>query len=213
MPDIDSLLEKASKKKFKKSSYRPWNYMEEIQKEEQQQEHKIDSSNVSIEEDSTPNVELSKVTETVNVPKYATPQSERTQVQSSINESNKIVSATSANQKEQTNSPLYIILRLSGHQKTIFNFILERCVTRGLLSTGSVTSETLTSITNTSLTMVNTSIQRLVEKKIIHRENGKRGRGGFYSFGISQEIKDAAVEYRRLTNFDAVESFDNQTTK
>jgi len=216
MPDIDSLLEKASKKKFKKSSYRPWNYMEEIQKEEKQQEEDTSASQIVAENISSSEPVSFKKAE-VNLEKEINiPEPKQVEIHSPEITVSKIEKVFVESPKLQTYSPLYIILRLSGHQKKIFNFILERCVARGLLSTGIVTSETLTSITNTSLTMVNTSIQRLVEKGIIQRENGKRGRGGFYCFGISQDVKDAAVEYRRITNLDNMESFkipDTQTSK
>jgi hypothetical protein len=187
MPDINVLLEKASKKKFKKSSYRPWNYMEEMQKEKseiQEQEEVTNASETKLNISKANLVEISV-------------QEDWPLNKNQIN---------SNEQKEQAVSPLYSIIRLSGHQKVIFTFILERCLSRGLLSSGIVTRGVLTSITNTSLSMVNTSIQRLVDKKLVCRENGKRGRGGFYCFGISLEVKDAAIEYRRLVTFDNAES-------
>lgn len=48
MPDIDSLLEK-TKKKFKKSDYRPWNYLDQIEKEEADESVKSDSTNHKID--------------------------------------------------------------------------------------------------------------------------------------------------------------------
>jgi len=210
MPDIDSLLEKASKKKFKKSSYRPWNYMEEIQKEEEEKYHQQEVTNVTeLKHDAV----IQPAKPDINIPDI---QDTKLNISNTIKESLPKVALTESNQiknelreeKQETSSvsPLYSILRLSGHQKTIFAFILERCLSRGLLSSGMITSEMLTSITNTSLSMVNTSIQRLVDKKLVFRENGKRGRGGFYCFGLSPEVKDAAIEYRRLATLDSTES-------
>ncbi len=212
MPDIDSLLEKASKKKFKKSSYRPWNYMEEIQKEEEEKHHEqkvvnvtelkhdaviqppVEKSDINIHDSQDTKLNISNTIEN-SLPKVAV--AESTQIKNELFE-----------EKQETSSvsPLYSILRLSGHQKVIFAFILERCLSRGLLSSGMITSEMLISITNTSLNMVNTSIQRLVDKKLVSRENGKRGRGGFYCFSLSPEVKDAAIEYRRLATLDSTES-------
>jgi hypothetical protein len=54
--------------------------------------------------------------------------------------------------------------------------------------------------------MINTSIQRLMNKKLLFRENGKRGRGGFYCFRINEEVKEAAIEYRRLATLDSSEA-------
>jgi hypothetical protein len=208
MPDIDSLLEKATKKKFKKSTYRPWNYMDEIQKEEEEKHHHQEVANITeLKHDAIPPINKTAV----NIPS-------RPDTDAKLNISNapsdnlSNVSIVENSQiKDKLNeaspvSPLYSILRLSGHQKIIFAFILERCLSRGLLSSGMITSEMLTSITNTSLSMVNTSIQRLVDKKLVSRENGKRGRGGFYCFSLSPEVKDAAIEYRRLATLDNTES-------
>lgn len=203
MPDISTLLEKESKKKFKKSEYRPWNYLDEIEKEKGEKIEEL-STNKGLDnsqrDQNLPEKEALTVIrapvsihEKIDQDKLITiPQVENLP---SINEV----------KKEQPNSPLYSILRLSGHQKAIFSFILERCLSRGLLSSGIVTSQTLISITQTTLSMVNTSIQRLVDKQLIFRENGKRGRGGFYCFGISELVKDAATEYKRLSAFDDID--------
>jgi len=205
MPDIDSLLEKSSKKKFKKSSYRPWNYLEEIEKEEEEKQqetiHKPSQINDTVNQDQN-------ISGKSNIP--AEPQELKGKINAIENNQANNSALTpllivDQEDREKPDSPLYSILRLSGHQKIIFTFILERCLSRGLLSSGMVTSETLTSITNTSLSMVNTSIQRLVDKKLVCRENGKRGRGGFYCFGLTQKVKDAAVEYRRLATLDNTE--------
>ncbi|GEM_PF-2508907 len=221
MPDIASLLEKTVKKKFKKSSYRPWNYMDEIEKEEKE-EVKLEPIQPVTEAikaeapaqkeeppiDYAPQAEKKKFVappepQTIFQPKPSIPEEEENVAHHAISYANVLT-------KEQLASPLYNILRLSGHQKKIFTFILERCVSRGLLSSGSITSDMLTSLTNTSLKMVNTSIQRLVEKKLLARENGKRGRGGFYCFGISQEVNDAAMEYRRLISVEKLDSLKQQ---
>lgn len=212
MPDIDSLLEKASKKKFKKSSYRPWNYMEEIQKEEEEKQHQQEIVNITeLKHDTVSEPQANKTD--VYIPYN---QEQKLNVPTIVKNSLPIIAASEDNlvtkyptneeKNGQTVSPLYSILRLSGHQKIIFAFILERCLSRGLLSSGMITSEMLTSITNTSLSMVNTSIQRLVDKKLVSRENGKRGRGGFYCFSLNPEVKDAAIEYRRLATLDSTEA-------
>jgi hypothetical protein len=210
MPDIDSLLEKSSKKKFKKSSYRPWNYLEEIEKEEGEKQQEPESAPALI------NAIVEPITIIENKPSVV----QQDEVQNKANPIEKIIAITPPTQvvtvfsdqeaNEKHVSPLYSILRLSGHQKTIFVFILEKCLSRGSLSSGVVTSDMLINITNTSLSMVNTSIQRLVDKKLICRENGKRGRGGFYCFGLSQEVKEAAIEYRRLATLDNTEGSKNE---
>lgn len=209
MPDIDSLLEKTSKKKFKKSTYRPWNYMDEIKKEEEEKSTKQDEELDSVLDHAAHNHVLQTEEHEINTIENQK-KIENDLVSISYNnfnneETTHINKKIVAIEKNKPISSLYLIIRLSGHQKIIFAFILERCLSRGSLSSGMITSETLTSITKTSLNMVNTSIQRLVDKELIYRENGKRGRGGFYCFGLSQEVKEAALEYRRLSMLDTAD--------
>jgi hypothetical protein len=204
MPDIDSLLEKESKKKFKKSSYRPWNYLDEIEKEEGEKKEDLSSSQAlatvnQINQNQPEKIEALRPIE-ISVP-VPVPDTGEQDTSKAIPQTNNLPNINEV-KKEQTQSPLYSILRLTGHQKVIFSFVLEKCLSRGLLSSGIVTSKTLVTITNTTLSMVNTSIQRLVDKDLIFRENGKRGRGGFYCFGINESVKDAATEYKRLSAFD-----------
>lgn len=184
MPDINSLLE-SSKKKFKKSSYRPWNYMEEIDREESE----------DIRES------INRKNEKQKIDEYITEKEKNKKIDNSdIHfETNKKIDLIDDKNPKPKISSFYSIARLSGHQRTIFTFILDRCLSNDSLSSGVVNGENLISITNTSLRMVNTSIQRLVDKKLILRENGKRGRGGFYSFSLTQEVKSSAIEHRKLS--------------
>lgn len=216
MPNINLLLE-TSKKKFKKSSYRPWNYMEEIEKEEKEKfkDNKINDHELKNHKPSSFSEIIKDNTiiqdEDLNDSDFI----KKIQHSSIISENNKNPELFIKNENEkQKFSPLYSILRLSGHQKIIFTFILERCLSNDSLSSGIVSGEHLTSITKTSLRMVNTSIQRLVDKKLVLRENGKRGRGGFYNFSIRQEVKSSAIEHRKLMVVDNKElsrSFENQS--
>lgn len=208
MPDINSLLE-TSKKKFKKSSYRPWTYMEEIEKEEKVNDRNLVNSDKISDNNTELFTAIKDNNELVQDEKIILSTFDKTKL-------NKVIIEESNNAQVKENkkiSPLYSILRLSGHQKTIFTFILDRCLSNDSLSTGTVSGENLVSITSTSLRMVNTSIQRLVDKKLVLRENGKRGRGGFYSFSISQEVKSSSIEYRKLMIVDRKElsqSMENQ---
>ena len=77
-------------------------------------------------------------------------------------------------------------------------FIVDRCASRAMLSTGVIKGEIFSEITGTSSKMVKTSIQRLVGKNLIQRERGKTGRGGFYIFSLTELIRNAALEYKRM---------------
>ncbi|STX81667.1 Uncharacterised protein [Legionella busanensis] len=182
MPTLDELTKK-SKIKFKKSDYRPWNYMDELDKES-------NSNQLEVKKESP-----SKVLETNDDNKF------HKNFDSKIIEE-KIVAIPAEPIFHNTETALDIIFRITGHQKKIFLFIIERCLIRGMLSTGVIKGETLAEITQTSLKMVKTSIQRLIHKNLILREKGKTGRGGFYSFRITEVVRNAALEYRRMVKLD-----------
>jgi hypothetical protein len=175
MPTIDELTNK-TKRKFVKSEYRPWNYMDTIDKEliENQleiiQESYGDQLETTIEE---PNLKLV----------------------SDSTDKKEIMLPVPLIDQETT---LDVIFRLTGHQKIIFLFIVDRCMSRGLLVSGVIKGETLVDITETTMKMVKTSIQRLVAKKLIIREKGKTGRGGFYIFRITEIIRNSSIEYKRM---------------
>jgi len=207
MPTIDQLRDK-SKKKFVKSDYRPWNYMEEIEKESNEnqleinkesvrdqaspllieKEQKIEINGESIEDQLELN--LAVITESLS----ADPNLEikKQDIQAKSISANSIIHETT----------LDTIFRLSGHQKKIFMFIFERCASRAMLSTGVIQGDILCEITVTTLKMVKTSIQRLVGKGLINRERGKTGRGGFYIFSLSEQVRNSSLEYKRMVGFE-----------
>lgn len=175
MPTIESLLEK---KKFKKTSYRPWNYMDEIEKEEGTE--KIDA----------PQMPVSEIIVTQSFP-----MAESSPQELGINK----VSIGYPLDIHTEDSALDKIFRLSGHQKKLFLFIVDRAISRGLLSTGHLTNKTLADIIDSSTQMAKTTLHRLIKKYLIIREKGKRGNGGFYSFCITETIRNAALEFNRRT--------------
>lgn len=216
MPDINSLLEK-SKKKFKKSTYRPWNYIEQIQQEEAEAEAEAEvKTTVQVQEqqNETPNpaiVENSKeaskpvaakenhLQEKLNGPISVKQNKKNTAIKENINQDQKPSTANLL--KQQQYNPLtkssanidFLLEGLSGHQKNIFNFILNRCYARNELYSGNITIDELKTLTHTSNLMINTTIGRLREKELIIREKGKPGRGGYYRFSLRKEIMDAAL--------------------
>ncbi|WP_133138133.1 hypothetical protein [Legionella rowbothamii] len=179
MPTIDQLAEK-SKKKFVKSDYRPWNYMDEVEKES-------NSIQLEIKEGSYGDEAIIKNKEGSPITHNKTKTVKR-------NNTAKLENAGPL--KDETT--LDAIFRLTGHQRKIFMFIVERCASRGMLTTGVIKGEVLSEITGTSSQMVKTSIQRLVSKDLIQRERGKTGRGGFYIFSLTELIRNAAIEYKRM---------------
>ena len=175
MPTIDELTNK-TKKKFVKSEYRPWNYMDTIDKESIGSQLEIIPESISNQ--------LEITTEEPNL-----------KLVSDFTNKKEIILPVELVEQETT---LDVIFRLTGHQKRIFLFIVDRCMSRGLLASGVIKGETLVDITETTMKMVKTSIQRLVAKSLIIREKGKTGRGGFYTFRITEIIRNSSIEYKRM---------------
>jgi len=209
MPTIDDLT-RGSKKKFIKSDYRPWNYMEEIDKE-------TISNQLEVNEESIANhLELIKESNGIQMDINNQSIGNHLLIDESINLTNnkvetalvqfivgkKNIDKSGSLNEENPESTLDIIFRLTGHQKKIFLFITDRCASRALLSTGVIKGETLAEITNTTIKMVKTSIQRLIGKQLIIRERGKTGRGGFYCFKLTDVVRNAAIEYKRMIGID-----------
>lgn len=82
------------------------------------------------------------------------------------------------------------VARLYGLQKKIAHFFVRCCGQRNQNSTGPITSETLCIVTGSTKKTIKKIVQRMVEKKLIKRVNGKRGKGGFASFEIEPEFID-----------------------
>lgn len=201
MPTLDELTNK-TKKKFIKSDYRPWNYMEEFDKES-------NSNQLEVTKESIGNLGESNKKSIRNQPQIIEVEKKSKIVPNLIDSTNKVVPPKK--QHEETSieaiaidieTTLDIIFRLTGHQKKIFMFIVDRCMSRGMLVTGVIKGETLAEITTTTMKMVKTSIQRLVGKSLIIREKGKTGRGGFYTFRIIEMVRNATIEYKRMVGID-----------
>ena len=207
MPTIEQLAGK-TKKKFVKSDYRPWNYMEEIEKEfnedqlviyeesGQQQTHSAPTANkdqIALNQKSIENQLGIDVVEDEQENHSSTVA--RLEIHRPDSEAKTIHADLSIHE-----TTLDTIFRLTGHQKKMFMFICERCASRAMLSTGVIKGEIFSEITGTTSKMVKTSIQRLVGKGLIHRERGKTGRGGFYIFSLTELVRNAALEYKRMVS-------------
>ena len=113
---------------------------------------------------------------------------------------------TKKNPKREQNIPdstpepsLDKLQRLTGHQKKIMHFLLERTIDRGELHTGPVTYDDLCCICNTSHETIKVQIKRLVKKALINRLPGKRARGGYMLFMFSPEIKASLISLKKQT--------------
>jgi predicted transcriptional regulator len=89
------------------------------------------------------------------------------------------------------------VKKLWGLQKKILFYIVESCMARGQLTSGAITNETFRIIANTDADTVKTAIQRLKNKGLITKEPGKRGKGGFTSYIITEAVRNAIIEDQR----------------
>lgn len=89
------------------------------------------------------------------------------------------------------------IKRLYGLQRKILFYIVDHCVSEGHLISGAITNEALREITKTDADTIKTAVQRLIHKGLIQRIEGKRGKGGFASFGINKDIRSAVLDEKR----------------
>lgn len=201
MPTLDELTNK-TKRKFTKSEYRPWNYMEEIDKESNSNHQELNEESnrdhTGINKKSIGNqLEINERKEQHDITSHLKPSNAALPIKG------KKIDAPLNNNLVDIETTLDIIFRLTGHQKKIFIFVVDRCMSRGMLSTGVIKGETLVEITDTTMKMVKTSIQRLISKELIIRERGKTGRGGFYSFRVLELVRNATIEYKRMLGIES----------
>ena len=87
--------------------------------------------------------------------------------------------------------------KTTGLQRKILFYIVEDCIFRGRLTSGFISSEVLREVTKTTTKTIKTATQRLINKGLIKREKGQRGRGGFCSFIITENVKDSVLKEKR----------------
>ena len=102
--------------------------------------------------------------------------------------------------KEEFYEVLNKIKTLVGLQKILLCFITENCRSRGLLYTDKMTNELLRELLKTDAHSVKTTVQRLINKGLVIRKEGKRGKGGFTVFEIHEITRNAVIDEQRQIN-------------
>ncbi len=92
--------------------------------------------------------------------------------------------------KEEINN---LILNLNGLQKAVFFFVIQICHKRNCLSTGQISGKIFDSAISIKRNSRETSIKRLVNKRLITRNCGKPGLNGTINFKINKSIKQEAM--------------------
>jgi len=89
---------------------------------------------------------------------------------------------------------VYELSRLVGLQKKILFYIGTLCIAKNDLSSGPISIQELKQLLGTDTDTIKTATQRLVTKKFVLREVGKRGTGGFSLFKIQESLKQAIIQ-------------------
>jgi len=95
-----------------------------------------------------------------------------------------------------------LLMELSGFQQELAFYIISNCISKGALHTSHIGSSFLKNIASNksySSSSIKTSIQRLKEKNIMTNTGGKRGRGGYYVFSITEHIRNAYLAINKDT--------------
>ncbi len=80
--------------------------------------------------------------------------------------------------------------KLYGIQKKIAYFLAEKCVNRKDTNTGPITSEVLCTVSGSTYKTTKKILGRMIEKKLLSRLPGKKGKGGYVVFELRQEFID-----------------------
>lgn len=196
MPRIDEKIE--TKRPFKKKPYRPWNLLEEdielaVTKPNNTCSESVTNGEptgnqlVTIEESKSNHLDINEGSNRTNKESISNPPSK--QISNQINHF-PITYQSQIDAKD-------IVRRLVGLQKKILFFIVDDCVFRNQLYTGPIPTDALKQVTSADTDTLKTAVQRLINKKIINREKGKKGIGGFAIFSISEQIRSAVLEEQR----------------
>ncbi len=213
MPRIDD-QQSVTKRSFQKKAYRPWalDLLDEIQ-EPSTQKKQPESTLSTLPKNKESNSNHLVINEKPDSNHKETyPQEIVTNLESiSSQKSNRYSnhSAPTPASREQTNTMNATqqialrdaVQRVYGIQRKILFYIVHECVSSNQLKSGPITMESLKIHANTDIDTAKTALQRLINKCLIQREKGKRGRGGFAIFHITEELKIAVMEEQRLVNF------------
>jgi len=90
--------------------------------------------------------------------------------------------------------PKIILKSLRGYQLTIFNYLIKHCLVNGKTETEPLLLDEMSKTTAIQKNAVKTAIARLLEKQLIVRLHGKKGRSGYQCFCIKEEIRSNWLE-------------------
>lgn len=93
----------------------------------------------------------------------------------------------------QNSKDIPVELLVSGQNKKLLKLLFLSCKNSGSLVSEIFTLDQLSTLLNVKKSVVKTIVRRVVEKGLIERHAGKRGRGGWIQFKIKKEVYDSLV--------------------
>ena len=224
MPNLKEIIKERETKKFVKKSYRPWDLTGDGQspldennptaQENYPQEDATQAFHKTIEDSIQPKEVLVKISKEIDSTIGNIKVSDREQRDiKQISIRNHIDNTRNTNQ-ESFGNPLDInldpttvynqLLKLSGIQKNILDFIIDICTTRNGLDTGPIETTTIALCVQTTIGTTKISLKRLIDKGFIIRNKGKQAKGGYVNLGVSEAIYTTVMQqrekYNRVTN-------------
>ena len=217
MPNINDMVKERANKKFVKKTYRPWDLSGESSSVSAKETTATPSFNTIIVDDTNSSktvkstlISEGKSTSEIdikldNIKETNEQQIGNIQITNGHQFDNTKVTFQITNREhlDITLDPTSInhqVMKLSGIQKIILDFIVDFCIFRNHLETGPIETSVLASYAKATNGVVKISIKRLIDKGFIIRNKGKQAKGGYINLSITQNIYDAVIEHRKRTN-------------
>jgi len=97
-------------------------------------------------------------------------------------------------------TPYNQLIKLSGLQKNILNFVIDVCMLRNGLETGPIETSTIAMCVKTTVGSVKISLKRLIDKDFVIRNKGKQAKGGYINLSVTKEVLENVIKQRESNN-------------
>ncbi len=88
------------------------------------------------------------------------------------------------------------LIKLSGIQKNILNFIIDVCMLRNGLETGPIETSTIAMCVKTTAGSIKISLKRLIDKGFVIRNKGKQAKGGYINLSVKKDVLNTVIQQR-----------------
>ena len=223
MPKLNEIVQDRDNKKFVKKKYRPWDLSGDSSPN-YEEGSALQTSEICLTKTDSNNPPLSNHLQLSGAPKSLEKHVDK-DVENAIDiirETNRLqpdnMQISISNQLDSTKkthqesiskqldinldptTPYHQLLKLSGVQKNILNFVVDISRIRGGFETGPIETSTIALYAKSSIGVVKISIKRLIDKGFITRKKGKQAKGGYINLSINDEILNAVIDQRTQYN-------------